>query len=687
MNRRNFVKIGSAGLAGLGMAENLLAETFSKFAGLPNQTLPSSWSINNDGTFNLHSGSISISNCYPLIDGIAIKPSATKIEKTAQGGIITYTTSSGTISIELLKSNASLSMNSSLNGYATAPHWFYPMGQGIISGANRTFKQGLGFGGPSGLFPLQTPPLKRESSQDNEQWLHESYLCSGFLSENHETLVIGTYNHKNYLQRSSVYNRQFRRGLINRHLEKNNIHFDLGYALEEVKGRNSITIPEIHFLNGNNPLETFKSFTQNIAQQYQITKLKEPRYMWCSWYEHESRYNIENLNDLIAGLKTVKPALPIQCIQIDDGYCTLGDWLINSDKFPQGLEHMFKTITNAGYQAGIWVGAFMVSGNSKLFKEHSDWMIKSLDGTIHVEWDKGEGPENKTYVLDTSHPDAMNYIRQVFRQFKKWGVSYYKTDFMDWGLKDSTLYKRHTPGKTSVEYFIDTMKTIREEIGQDSFWLACISPYTPFIGFADAMRISNDVWSFNKGSAGNLIEESTAGAYFNNILWMNDPDTLFLRHYNSEFNDAERMSLAIWDAMTCNMVITSDRFHVIKPEMLNLFRFIQPPKIHMQPEFPYWNKNSSYEVVVKRHTNEKSFAVMFLNYKGSEEPVNYKISDILGIDQAYFFDWEPRKSNALGLKNSIELNLKPNESKLFYVNIENVAPSVNLGLSGFEIKY
>jgi alpha-galactosidase len=38
---------------------------------------------------------------------------------------------------------------------------------------------------------------------------------------------------------------------------------------------------------------------------------------------------------------------------------------------------------------------------------------------------------------------------------------------MVWRIQDSTQVKRYTPGKTSVEYFREFMKAIREVIGDE----------------------------------------------------------------------------------------------------------------------------------------------------------------------------------------------------------------------------
>ena len=89
---------------------------------------------------------------------------------------------------------------------------------------------------------------------------------------------------------------------------------------------------------------------------------------------------------------------------------------------------------------------------------------------------------------------------------------------------------RHDLTRTSVEAFRSVLQMIREEIGEDSYWLACIAPYAPCLGLADGMRVSNDAGpSWSEGSQGNMIEETLASQYFNNVFWQNDPDCVVLR--------------------------------------------------------------------------------------------------------------------------------------------------------------
>ena len=127
----------------------------------------------------------------------------------------------------------------------------------------------------------------------------------------------------------------------------------------------------------------------------------------------------------------------------------------------------------------------MVSSQSELYRNHPDWLLHRHDGSLLVEWEKDPWGQGQVCILDTSHPEAFEHIRSVFRTLRKWGITYFKTDFMDWGLQNSLKVRRFTPGKTSVQYYLDVVRMIREEIGEESYWLGCISPYPPMIGYVD----------------------------------------------------------------------------------------------------------------------------------------------------------------------------------------------------------
>ena len=64
-----------------------------------------------------------------------------------------------------------------------------------------------------------------------------------------------------------------------------------------------------------------------------------------------------------------------------------------------------------------------------IYKEHKDWLLKDKDGKIIMEWEHDYHGGGSVHVLDSSHPEAFEYLRKVFKQMRAWGVTTYKTDF------------------------------------------------------------------------------------------------------------------------------------------------------------------------------------------------------------------------------------------------------------------
>ncbi len=59
-----------------------------------------------------------------------------------------------------------------------------------------------------------------------------------------------------------------------------------------------------------------------------------------------------------------------------DDHAGLGDWVVNKEKFPNGLGGLIKTVNGLGMKFGLWVEPEMVNPNSDLFRAHPDWAIQ-----------------------------------------------------------------------------------------------------------------------------------------------------------------------------------------------------------------------------------------------------------------------------------------------------------------------
>jgi hypothetical protein len=431
------------------------------------------------------------------------------------------------------------------------------------------------------------------------------------------------------------------------------------------------------------------AFTQTrtaIGNAMQARTHHAPRYHWCSWYRRGPYFTHEDLKEVLGGLEQLSPCVPLQALQIDDGYFTAhGDWLEHNERWPHGMQAAFTQIAQQGYEPGIWIAPFMVSNRSRLFAEHPDWVLRDLDSAPVIEARNYEGTafDEERYVLDTSHPEAMEYLRGVFRTMRSWGARLFKTDFMDWGFRDSLEVQRHTPGKTSVQYFREALQMIRDEIGEDGYWLACISPFAPFLGFADGMRVANDSGvSWNAGGTLNMFHEMCAGQYFNGAWWQNDPDSIFLREHFLHLNEVEIESIALFAGMMGSSVNTADWLHEVPEHRLRLWRFLQPGPEMQQVALPLWSRERDTIVAVSIYPERSAWAVLVANLGDQTTLRSFTMKEVTGREELFCFQWSATVSNAVGKVGELVVEVPGHGSRLYYLATADSPPPSNFTLGG-----
>jgi hypothetical protein len=644
-----------------------------------------SWTVREDGSFDVEIEGVRLAGCYPAIDGVPVRPLSIVVERAAGGTSVEYRLwGGGSLLLTFAKDEDSLVLRSTLRGMVRAPHWVQPIAGATVEGAAQFFKQGLGFGGPSGFFAIDAA---------DGLWSRESYYAAGLVSADDATLALGPYDHARFLFKATLANRVARRGLVDRHVDRAVALLECGFSTERVAVQGELALPEIHAIASPRSWDAFRRLAIRAGRVMKARPVAKPAYHWCSWYRRGSYFDRRELDELLVGLARIQPAIPLQTIQIDDGYCASpGDWLIPNQLWPGGLEGAFGAIRAAGYRAGVWIAPFMVGSRSQLYRQHPEWVLHGLDGRPVVEWknyDNGKPDahgDEETYALDTSNPEAFAWLRSVFKTLRGWGCRFFKTDFMDWGFKDSLSVKRHVAGKTSVELFRETLAMIRQEIGEDSYWLGCIAPFASFIGYADGMRVANDIGPiWNDGSAGNLVGETWADQWFNNVWWQNDPDCTMLRDRFTELSEAEVRALAYWNGVLGGSLNTSEYFQELPAERLKLWRFLEPDDKPWTATTVQWHRARTVRALAREYAGRDAWAVVALNPSGGQATEVVRVKDAIGLDEAYAFAWEPGRARPLGKVSTLVPELAPHSAALYYLSKRDDPPPPDLSLGGKQL--
>jgi len=342
----------------------------------------------------------------------------------------------------------------------------------------------------------------------------------------------------------------------------------------------------------------------------------------------------------------------------------------------------------------------MVGNRSHLYREHPDWILKDRQSgkpITHMRF-YGEFRWHKRseeyYILDTTHPQAFDYLRKVFRTWRhEWGCEYFKTDFMHFGSEygpDRAIW--HRPGMTRIEIWRRVAEMIREEIGE-ALWSGCGCPLWASVGLVDAIRIGRDVgvaWSGDY-SAQSLLRDQSCRNFANQILWQRDPDCVLLRERFSDLSEEEIKSLAIYAGMTGGVMMTSDHLGELSPARLKLWRLLLSEQ-RASCDFPLLGGSDiSYErvanaqsgqaryvakaadpvlVQVRRPTHAETVGtIFFLNTSSYTIERSYSLADLGLKESVYLYNWEKQSSSDQATAK-LALTLKGHHSALYFFSCD-----------------
>lgn len=267
-------------------------------------------------------------------------------------------------------------------------------------------------------------------------------------------------------------------------------------------------------------------WADGFAARAGVKGIRQAPTIWCSWYHYFTNVSEADMVENIDAIDDLD--LPVDVIQLDDGYQTAhGDWLTLTDRF-DSLEGVADKIKSTGRRAGIWVAPFLVFPDSELAAKRPEWLVGGPDAPIHG----GHNWNRDLLALDTTHPGAMEWITEVFKTMTAWGYDFYKIDFIYAAAMPGRRYDDVAP----LAAYRSGVEAIRAAIG-DSYLLGCGAPILPSVGLVDAMRISPDTEPQYLPNGGDLSQPSVKSAITTGVgrafqhgrFWVNDPDDLIVR--------------------------------------------------------------------------------------------------------------------------------------------------------------
>lgn len=171
--------------------------------------------------------------------------------------------------------------------------------------------------------------------------------------------------------------------------------------------------------------------------------------LYNSW---ETTFFDVNVNNQLSVAKKARE-LGCELFVMDDGWfgarnddhAGLGDWYVNQEKFPNGIDELIDGVNALGMDFGLWFEPEMVQKNSELYKIHPDWIYS---------YPKRKNNEQRNQlVLNLTKPEVEQFVFDCMdKMLEKHNIKYIKWDmnrpFSEIGAynleNQQELWLRHT---------------------------------------------------------------------------------------------------------------------------------------------------------------------------------------------------------------------------------------------------
>jgi len=299
-----------------------------------------------------------------------------------------------------------------------------------------------------------------------------------------------------------------------------------------------------------------------------------------SWYNHYNRINegiiLDDLDALVKSdnllkLRYIDRKRP-HVFQIDDGWERMvGEWEINTERFPRGLTCIAERIEAAGFIPGLWLAPFLVTRRCRVFREKPEWLLREtprgkpvVAGFNHL-WDK------QYYCLDISREDVQDYLKTIIdRAIDEWGFRYLKIDFLYTGLFNGAFAEGGTPHEHYERACkIMTARTANAS-GLPVAYLGCGLPMGLSYRHFPLSRTGADTreewdWSLvrllghvGRPSAWMNLRNTIGRTHLDGSVYISDPDVIFLRSKNCKLTETEKELIALVNFLLAGQIMFSD---------------------------------------------------------------------------------------------------------------------------------
>ena len=143
--------------------------------------------------------------------------------------------------------------------------------------------------------------------------------------------------------------------------------------------------------------------------------------------------------------------------QRNDDVTTLGDWMVDKKKLPNGIASLVKKAKSLGIDFGIWIEPESSNTKSEFFENHPDWVLKEKNRELKL------GRGGTQMLLDLCNPKVQDFVFNVVDNLmtENPDISYIKWD-ANCGLQNfgSNYLPANKQSHLYIEYHRGLIKTL-----------------------------------------------------------------------------------------------------------------------------------------------------------------------------------------------------------------------------------
>ena len=344
---------------------------------------------------------------------------------------------------------------------------------------------------------------------------------------------------------------------------------------------------------GTDPHALLERWAELLRDHMRIRLSRSVPCGWISWYGYRVTLDEQIARENARIQRDTMLALGGNLCHLDLGWNTgdrPGDWLDVDDSFPSGIRKLCSDLNADGFQVALWSTPLVVTENSRVAREHPEWLMRDATGERIVfdrwYWE----PAELCYCMDPSLPAVRERVRHVYTTLRGWGADAFKLDFsgaFEPGLghgKKLDAPRRPIPyggeALTRTEACRKTYTLIREAIG-DAHMTACNVPWQGVVGITDSVFLATDIGNLTDSESlderparrgWDLFRERTRQIFpryfFHGKVWWGNPDCFVAENDAPENHARARLQVVM---LAGGQVKCSNQLPNWKPQRMEMF--------------------------------------------------------------------------------------------------------------------